>query len=360
LTLLLDTALTEEQQELGEMIKESGHVLLQVINDILDYSKLESGVYSIDSDIVNIPDIVNSVVRASQTILKSGVSLHTVLDSSLSGAVYTDALRYRQIIQNLISNAIKFTESGSIHVRTSVENEDETSYTIRTEVSDSGIGISTVESSSLFTPFTQLDASVRKRFRGTGLGLSISKSLAEAMGGAIGFHPNPNLHGSVFWFSIKAGKLFRSSTIEDLEHSLTSTTVSTFDPRAVLKSIASSKRILLADDNVINQKVLVMILKGLGFTSIDTANNGAQALQLAKEHALVYDLIIMDINMPVLDGIAATEEIRRAGLRMPIIAMTANALKGDKDLYLAKGMNGYIAKPVDRQLLTSVILKWLG
>lgn len=358
LTLLMDTTLTSEQQELAGIVKESGFVLLQVINDILDYSKLTSGAFSVDSDIINIPEIITSVVRTSQTLLKPGVSLDISLAPDLSKSVYGDALRYRQIIQNLVSNAVKFTESGVIRVCTSVTKEDGASYTIRTEVIDTGIGIPASSSSSLFTPFTQVDTSARKRYRGTGLGLSISKSLAELMGGAIGFYPNPETHGSVFWFSVKAAKSHLNSA-EDLEKSLASTKISPVDPQSILKEVAPPKRLLLAEDNIINQKVMVMMLRGLGFKNIDLATDGAQALQLAKQNSLIYDIILMDISMPVLDGIAATKEIRRAGLQIPIVAMTANALKGDMEQYLAKGMNDYIAKPVDRQDLARILLRWL-
>ena len=359
LTLLMDTSLTREQRELGSIIEESGSVLLEVINDILDYSKLASGTFSINSDIISIPDIITSVIRGSQTFLKPGVSLDTSLDQNLPKSVHGDPLRYRQIIQNLVSNAVKFTESGSIHIRTTVMKEDHTSYTIRTEIADTGIGISKSVSGSLFTPFTQCDASVTKRYKGTGLGLSISKSLAELMGGAIGYHPNHETRGSVFWFSVNVAKLPHANPVTALEESLATTLISPLDPRVVLKEIASSKRLLIAEDNLINQKVMVMMLKGLGFENVDTALDGALAVQLAKQHSLLYDLILMDISMPVFDGISATVEIRRAGLNIPIVAMTANALKGDMDLYLAKGMNDYVSKPVDRQILADVLLKWL-
>ena len=360
LTLLMDTSLTLEQRELGDIVEESGRVLLDVINDILDYSKLSSGTFSINSDIISIPELVKSVIRNFRALLKPGVSLTTYLDPNLTKPVQGDPLRYRQIVQNLVSNAVKFTESGSIHVRTEVAKEDDTSYTIRTEVADTGIGISSLISGSLFTPFTQVDTSATKRYRGTGLGLSISHTLAELMGGAIGFLPNPETRGSVFWFSVKVAKLLvEKKTTTVLEEKLTLTTISPPDPQAVLREIAPMKRILLAEDNLINQKVMVMMLKNLGFENIDIALDGAQAVQLAKQHSLLYDLILMDISMPVLDGIAATMEIRRAGLHIPIVAMTANALKGDMDHYLASGMNDYVSKPVDRRILTDILLGWM-
>jgi osomolarity two-component system, sensor histidine kinase TcsA len=360
LTLLMDTNLTPEQRDLTDIIEDSGGILVDVINDILDYSKLASGTFSVNSDIISIPDIIRSVVRGSQTLLKPGVSLDVSLDPMLCEPVQGDPLRFRQVIANLVSNAVKFTETGSIQVRSSVTKEDDTSYTVRTEVRDTGIGVAPSISPALFRPFTQFDTSSTKRYRGTGLGLSISKSLAELMGGAIGFYPNPDTHGSVFWFLVKVAKVHPTNSISVLEKGREVTSITCLNPLDALKEVASSKRLLVAEDNLINQKVIIMILRGLGFKTIDTAIDGAQAVQLAKQNAIIYDLILMDISMPVLDGIAATGEIRTAGLHVPIVAMTANALKGDMDLYLSKGMNDYVSKPVDRQILAEVLLRWLN
>ena len=359
LTLLMDTHLTLEQRELGGIIEESGGVLVDVINDILDYSKLASGAFSINSDVMSLPDIVNSAARSSRTLLKPEVLLGVSLDPKLCQPVQGDPLRYRQIVTNLISNAVKFTEAGSIHVQLSVAKEDNTSYTVRTEVEDTGIGVSSSISRSLFTPFTQLDTSATKRYRGTGLGLSISKSLAELMDGAIGFYPSPKACGSVFWFSVKVAKLHLLKPVPVLEDDLAAVSITGPSSVGVLKDIAPSKRLLIAEDNPINQKVIMMLLRSLGFKHLDTAMDGAQAVQLSKSNAILYDLVLMDISMPVLDGIAATVEIRRAGLHIPIIAMTANALKGDMDHYLSKGMNDYISKPVDRQIMVEILLRWL-
>ncbi len=359
LTLLMDSPLSPEQKELGAIIEESGGVLLQLINDILDYSKLASGSFSICSDVISVPDIITSVVRSFQTTLKPEISLRVSLDEDLPKAAQGDPLRYRQIVQNLVSNAVKFTEAGSIHVHASVQRDEGFSYIVRTRVADTGIGIPDRSVGSLFTPFTQFDTSATKRYKGTGLGLSICKSLAELMGGSIGFYRNPEEHGSVFWFDIRVEKL-QGENATAINGVVGLSLSPSLDPVSAVRTIAPGKRLLLAEDNVINQKVMLMMLKKLGFEKVDTATNGVEALQLTIQHQLVpYDLIIMDINMPVLDGIGSTREIRKAGLNVPIIAMTANALKGDVDVYLAKGMNDYIPKPVDRQLLIKSLLKWL-
>ena len=360
LTLLIDTGLDTEQLELAHIIEESGGVLLQVINDILDYSKLASGCFSISSDVISVPDIISSVARSYQATLRPGTRLEVDLDPRLPSSASGDPLRYRQIVQNLVSNATKFTENGHVNVHAMLLEEKENSLSILTEVTDSGIGVPRNAVGSLFTPFAQFDNSATKRYQGTGLGLSICKSLAELMDGSIGFRPNPAGHGSIFWFSAKLKKLKKLEHLDELETKLPSTAVSSTPlPSANIKRAALGKRLLLAEDNHINQKVMLRMLKGLGFEHVDTALDGVQAVALAKKELINYDVILMDINMPHLDGIGATVEIRNAGLQIPIIAMTANALKGQAESYLAKGMDDYIAKPVDRQLLLKTLLKWI-
>jgi osomolarity two-component system, sensor histidine kinase TcsA len=357
LTLLMDLDLSKEQRELGGIIEESGGVLLQLIDDILDYSKLSSGSFSICSDVISVSDIITSVVRSFQTTLKPEISLKVSLDGDLPKSAQGDQLRYRQIVQNLVSNAVKFTEKGFIHVHASVQRDEGSSFTIRTRVADTGIGIPDCAVGSLFTPFTQFDTSATKRYKGTGLGLSICKSLAELMGGSIGFYRNPEEHGSVFWFDIKVEKLESEKPVNGIPSLQLPPSP---DPLTAVRTIAPGKRILLAEDNFINQKVMLMMLKKLGFEQVETATDGVETVRLTTlQKPLRYDLILMDINMPVLDGIGSTREIRKAGLNIPIIAMTANALKGDVDVYLAKGMNDYIPKPVDRQVLMKALLNWL-
>ncbi|KAF1933687.1 two-component system protein A [Didymella exigua CBS 183.55] len=365
LTLLLDTKLDFDQLDLARIIQESGEVLLQVINDILDYSKLANGSFSISHDIINIADIVHSVHRAQQKLFGAQVKFEIHLDPRIPQAGEGDSLRYRQIVQNLVSNAAKFTEKGSVHVNTRLEGEDEENSVIWTEVVDTGIGVPVASANALFTPFTQFDNSATKRYKGTGLGLSICKSLSELMGGEIGFHSNPGGHGSVFWFTIKLKKCKQFQTVKTPHIELNGLRVPTpaiGDHLEEMKNVAVTKRLLLAEDNFINRKVMLRMLTGLGFPDIDVAVDGKEAvaktIQTAiHQHAPVpYDLILMDINMPVQDGVSATQELRDKGYHMPIIAMTANALKGHAEAYIAKGMTGYIAKPVDRKLLIKVLL----
>jgi osomolarity two-component system sensor histidine kinase TcsA len=358
LTLLLDTKLDNNQLELTRIIQESGDVLLQLIDDFLDFSKLASGSFSISNDIISVKDVIQSVFRAHQTCHSPDVELEIELDDNLPSSAEGDSLRYRQIIQNLLSNATKFTEKGYVRIVARLQNEDEDYATILTEVIDSGIGVPASGSQSLFTPFTQIDNSATKRYKGTGLGLSICKSLAELMGGNIGFHPNPEGPGSVFWFTAKLKKCKQLKALEVLQEGMAGLKIPTpavVDPMETLRTVAADKRLLLAEDNVINRKVMTRMLAGLGFENVDTAPDGKEAVTKAIEGP-GYDLILMDVNMPIQDGLSATKDIRAKGLQVPIIAMTANALKGQAESYIAKGMTGYIAKPVDRNLLVKLLL----
>jgi osomolarity two-component system sensor histidine kinase TcsA len=362
LTLLMDSDLDSDQRELTDIIKDSGGVLLHVINDILDYSKLTCGSFPLSSDVVCIADIIRSIARHFQGTMTSGTRLETFLDSRIPKALEGDPLRFRQIVQNLVSNAIKFTDHGSIHIDVSLAKQEDNSLTVLTAVADTGIGVPQHAVGSLFTPFTQFDNSATKRYEGTGLGLSICKTLTELMGGTIGFRPNMNGQGSVFWFTAKLRQFpgVQFSSFDEQPQAVTSAPV--IAPSTETKQFPAGKRVLLAEDNNINQRVMFRMLKSLGIDSVDAATDGMQALSLVKQaqaEMRPYDLVLMDINMPLCDGVRAASEIRDAGILVPIIAITANALKGQAEAYLAKGMNGYIPKPIDRQLLVRLLMKIL-
>jgi osomolarity two-component system sensor histidine kinase TcsA len=357
-SLLIRTPLNPEQRELAAIIEESGGVLLQVINDILDYSKLASGCFSLSSEHICVSEIINSVIRSFQATLRPAVKLEISIDKTIPQTAKGDPLRYRQIIQNLVANAMKFTYSGTITLWVTVLEEDEDFYTVLTEVKDTGIGVEAKDIKSLFNPFTQLDNSMTKQHQGTGLGLSICKSLTHLMGGEIAFRANPQQCGSIFWFTVKLSKLNLPTNLTNLTER-TISSKATKEDYAQIQEVAPKKTLLLAEDNFINQKVMLKMLKSFGFEKVHTAVNGKDAADLAKEHAEVYDLILMDINMPVLDGVGATTQIRVSGNKVPIVAMTANALKGDAETYLASGMNDYIPKPISQQHLLVTLLKWL-
>ncbi|RYC56810.1 hypothetical protein CHU98_g9401 [Xylaria longipes] len=362
-TLLLDTPLTKNQREMADLIAESGQVLLQVINSILDYSKIASGNVFMSSAPVDIAGIMSSVMRNVQVRLRPEVHLQVDLSPDLPKFIRGDPLRFRQILQNIVDNAVKFTEEGWVSVQTSVVGEDETTCTIQTNVTDTGIGVEVTDDTvqNLYKPFTQLEQSTNKRFQGTGLGLSIAKSLVELMDGQLGYRPNPTRRGSVFWFTAKFTKMSEKNTESEGSRQFRLKARGE-DASALLQrlqEIAPQKRIIAAEDNLINQKVLVRMLHSFRFSQIDVVGNGAEAVSMINGSSDIYDLILMDVSMPVMDGFEATAKLRASGVKLPIIAMTAYALAGDMERVLEKGMDDYIAKPMNKKVLLQKLLRWL-
>ncbi|KAJ6014202.1 hypothetical protein N7540_008793 [Penicillium herquei] len=357
LSMLTGSPLNDDQREYASILEDSASILLQVINDVLDYSKLSSGSFSLNTDVLNVPSVISAVVRNCRPAIKPGVVLKTSITPNFPQNMRGDPLRFRQVLQNLVGNAVKFTEDGYIHVDASYSKDplDPLSYVISVNVTDSGIGIPENAVNTLFTPFTRFADSATKRYQGTGLGLSICKSLAELMDGAVGFHANPDGPGSVFWMSTKTIDSPISQTRE-----LKPVEPPTEDPTERLKKIASQKQILLVEDNKVNQTIMLKLLGTLGFERVEAAWDGAEAVRMVKQKPLAYNLILMDINMPVMNGMVATEKIRQMNVDVPIIALTGNALKGDAETYLAKGMDDYIAKPLHRQQLVDLLWKWCG
>ncbi|KAJ5215378.1 uncharacterized protein N7498_001785 [Penicillium cinerascens] len=360
LTMLMRTGLSPDQREYASILEDSTSILLQVINDVLDYSKLSSGSFSLTADVLDVPAVVSAVVRNCEPTLKPGVVLETSVAPAFPHGVKGDPLRFRQVLQNLVGNAVKFTESGYIHldVSYSVDSNDPQFYNISVQVVDSGIGVPEDAVSTLFTPFTRFADSTTKRYQGTGLGLSICKSLAELMSGAVGFHANPDGPGSVFWMSVKMGRIDRP--VPSTRRIAPQVPETTLDTSSLLQKAALRKSILLVEDNKVNQTIMIKLLGTLGFECVDAAWDGAEAVRMVKQKPLAYSVILMDINMPVMDGLTATGQIRQLNVDVPIIALTGNALKGDAETYLAKGMNDYVAKPIHRQQLVDILWKWCG
>lgn len=360
LTMLMRTNLNEDQREYASILEDSTSILLQVINDVLDYSKLSSGSFSLNTDVLNIPNVLNAVVRNCQPSLKPGVVLESSVASDFPQNIKGDPLRFRQVLQNLVSNAVKFTERGYVHVKASYtpDHDDSRSFIVSIHVVDSGIGVPDDAVGTLFTPFTRFADSSTRRYQGTGLGLSICKSLAELMNGEVGFHANPDGPGSVFWISAKMRCVDRPGFHKGRFGSPVEET--SFDPSALLQQVAPQKQVLLVEDNKVNQTIMLKLLGTLGFERVDAAWDGAEAVRMVKQKPLAYNVILMDINMPIMDGLTATDHIRRINADVPIIALTGNALKGDAETYLAKGMNDYIAKPLHRQQLVDLLWKWCG
>jgi PAS domain S-box-containing protein len=341
-TLLLETPLTPLQRDYAESVQTSSEALLTIINDILDFSKVEAG--RLDLEIVDFP-IAQMIYELSRTFapLASRKEVRYLVENTLDEQdVYRgDPGRIRQILLNLISNALKFTAKGEVLFRISREGAN-----LRFEVKDSGIGISEESLEKLFRAFSQADASTTRKFGGTGLGLSISKHLVELMKGEI-FAASTLGEGSTFWFTLP---LQRVSKRIDSETPL----------EANVKSMAPGARILVAEDNAINQKVALTILKNNGYRAAAVAN-GLEVLTALR--SFEFDLILMDCQMPEMDGYEATRSIRAdaslACQNIPIIAMTASAIKGDKEKCLAAGMNDYLSKPINQRQLIATLNLWL-
>ncbi|KAJ5253110.1 hypothetical protein N7489_003520 [Penicillium chrysogenum] len=359
LTMLLRTELTDEQREFGCILEDSTSILLQVINDVLDYSKLSSGSFPLNVDVVNIPNVISAVVRNCQSALKPGVQIMGGVSEGFPPSLKGDPLRFRQVLQNMVTNAVKFTESGHVrvHATYAIDEKDPDMYVISTQVVDTGIGVPEDATNTLFTPFTRFADTAAKKYQGTGLGLSICKSLAELMDGTVGFHANPDGPGSVFWMTARMARL---TSVSPAKQKLQPDTPGALDSSASLEKIAPQKHILLVEDNKVNQLIMLKLLSSLGFKRVDAAWDGAEAVRMVKQKPLSYNLILMDISIPVMDGLTATEHIRRMKVDVPILALTGNALKGDAEAYLAKGMDDYIAKPLHRQQLVDLLWKWCG
>ena len=355
--LLADTELNPKQQEYAETIVSSSGMLLSVINDILDFSKIEAGKLELEILDFNLVRIIEEIISISGIMAKEkGLGLMKEINADVPEYLRGDAVRLRQILLNLINNAVKFTEKGEVKLCISLEKESDSNATLRFTVTDTGIGIPENLKDRLFKSFSQADASTTRRYGGTGLGLAISKQLAEMMGGEIGVESKEGI-GSTFWFTAEfdKGSEVRGAGSESAKKPLTSN----LEPLTPI-------RILLVEDNIMNQKVALAILKNLGF-SADTADNGRKALELLG--TVVYDLVLMDIQMPEMGGIEAAKMIR-SGVRgpgseaypsprtshlVPIIAMTAHAMKGDRENYLKAGMNDYVAKPIEPDELLAAI-----
>lgn len=338
--LLLDTSLDAGQRESAETIRSSAQALLTVINDILDFSKIEAGKLDLESIEFAPRELLNHVVRMMRVSAEAkGLAITTDVADVVPARLRGDAGRLRQVLVNLCGNAIKFTERGSVTVAVNAAASAMGGMMLRLEVRDSGVGIPADRVHTLFKPFTQVDASTTRRYGGTGLGLSIVRRLAELMGGEAGVQSREGA-GSTFWFTARFDVAGERAAVPP-----------TPAPAALETARCAGKRILLAEDNVVNEKVATRFLEKLGYV-VDAVGNGQDAVDAWAKGD--YDLILMDCQMPVLDGYEATREIRkqeRSGERIPIVALTANAMKKDEIECRQAGMDDHLAKPLDREAL---------
>jgi CheY-like chemotaxis protein len=346
-SLLAQTPLDDEQRGYAGTIQHCGETLLSVINDILDFSKIESGKMELDEKEIDLPDCMKEVLDMfSVKAAQSGIRLECDIDRSIPSPILVDGGRLRQVLINIIGNAIKFTHQGEVRVHAFLTHAIPGQMEIGFEVKDTGIGIPHDKLNQLFKAFSQVDSSITRKYGGTGLGLVICDKLIQLMGGRIRVESQAG-KGSVFSWTIlcKPG----TQKIKD-----------PVKPTALPALLAEKYplRILVAEDNPINQQLALVILTKMGYTP-EFVENGKGVLSKLQEKKI--DLILMDIQMPEMDGLEATRIIRNGSGPQPvIIAMTANAMAGDKDECLAEGMNDYLAKPVDLGQLVTMLEKWGG
>jgi PAS domain S-box-containing protein len=361
---LLATNLSTEQQEFAESIKSSADALLALINDILDLSKMEAGKLRLD----RVPFQLGATLAeiASLFALEArmkGLAFLSNFPPDLPRVVVGDPGRLRQVLRNLLGNALKFTDRGEIGIHAELLNEATNVIQFRFTVHDTGIGMTTDQQHRLFESFTQGDGSSTRRHGGTGVGLAISKQLVELLGGEIGVASEPG-HGSRFWFTASFGKAAPGEIqTPPKPAALPKPPVRSIAPAprpAVQKpvAVASHLRILLAEDNEINQRITLRLLEKLGVPA-DAVVNGREAVQALEKRK--YDLVLMDCQMPDMDGFEATAIVRsrEVGTHTPICALTANAMEGDRERCLAAGMDDYISKPVGLEKLQKAVDRWV-
>ena len=346
-----DATDAEEKSEWIETIRQSSLHLLTLVGEILDLSKIEAGQLEIESvacdPILVIGEVLSMhAVRATENSLDLSLEFHGPIPT----AIVTDPVRLRQILSNVVSNAIKFTLKGSVTLR--VEAQDGSTPKMRFSVIDSGIGIEPDKLEAVFHPFVQADSSTARVFGGTGLGLSISRQLAECLGGTITVESSVGV-GSTFTLEISTGSLDCVRWIDDPKASTPSPSTS----KQELERPKLTGRVLVVDDAEANRRLLDVVLTR-GGADVTTARNGREAAELGGTGQ--FDVILIDMQMPVLDGYAATRELRALGVQIPIIAVTAHAMRGERDKCLAAGCSSYLAKPIDQERLFHHLAELLG
>ena len=360
--LLLDSELTEEQRDYAETVRTSAEALLDIINEVLDFSKIEAGRLELEDLEFDLGECVQAVCDLIEPRAREkGLALVLSCSGEVPRVVRGDPGRLRQILLNLLGNAVKFTDRGKVGVRVVSSGRTEGRSTLRFEVEDSGIGISTERLTSLFEPFTQADSSTTRRYGGTGLGLTIARRLAEAMGGELGVSSTEG-RGSCFWFTAQFETSGGSVGDDRPSHeSISEMPVPTSLANLRIEKQQKSRpagRVLVVDDHLVNQKVTCRILERFGMKA-DVASNGQEALQMVT--ARNYALVLMDCQMPVMDGFEATRLIRErlpTERVPPIVALTAGAQPKDRERVLSAGMDDYLSKPVKVDELRAVALKW--
>jgi len=346
--LALMTNLNDKQRNYVQKIDKSAKLLLGIINDILDFSKIEAGKLTIEKVEFNLFNIIKNTINTIEYKAKDkNINIKVSLDENIGKNFYGDSLRIGQVLTNILSNAVKFTDAGEIEIK--VEKISDNKY--RFSVKDTGIGLSSQQQSKLFQSFSQADGSTTRKYGGTGLGLSISKQLIELMNGKIWVESKEHI-GSKFIFEIKLQELKDSKVI--------SNEIKYVNSICSLKNAVyflDTSKILLIEDNIINQDIILGLVENSGII-VDIANNGKEGVEKFKENK--YELILMDLQMPIMDGYEATRIIRELDSNIPIIALTANAMKEDAQRTKEVGMNEHLNKPIDVEKLYETLLKYIS
>jgi signal transduction histidine kinase/ActR/RegA family two-component response regulator len=352
--LALLTNLDAEQRDYLNKIDYSAKALLNVINDILDISKVEAG----KLDLEEVPFDLNTVLEnvrslASTRASEKGLAFELNVDPDVPSQLLGDPLRFGQILLNLVGNAIKFTEAGAVTVRIATRGVTENTIELVTSVCDTGIGMDQPEQARVFEAFAQSDSSITRRFGGTGLGLAISKALTEKMGGTISVESVPGV-GSTFTFTavLKRASAAPAAAVNG---------AAADEAQATAEHALAGRRALIVEDNAINRQILDRLLRRLGML-VEFANNGREAVDAVLAEPGRFDVVVMDVQMPVMDGLEATRLIRGqvSATQLPIIAMTAHAMEEERHLCLAAGMNDHLTKPVDPRALARTLEHWVS
>ncbi|HEY9867915.1 MAG TPA: ATP-binding protein [Candidatus Obscuribacterales bacterium] len=366
--LLLDTELSATQRHFGHLVLQSAQSLLSIINDILDLSKMEAGKIELSSTEFDLDTLVSEALDLlAPTAQEKDLTLEAEIDPAIPTPVIGDPVRLRQILVNLIGNAVKFTDQGGVTVKAELASRSNQEVVVRTAVKDTGIGLSKAAAEKLFQPFVQADGSTTRKYGGTGLGLSICRHLVDLMGGQIGLDSEEG-KGSTFWFDVvlKSGAAHAQRTPTVANAATTpanSGSAPPEEPSSSKDSTSSAGKplVLIAEDNPALQELAMRQVKKLG-CDVAVVGTGREAVEAVASTDCA--LVLMDCQMPDMDGYAACKAIRKAeenaGRHVPIIAMTAGAMKGDREKCLEAGMDDYLAKPVSLADLKRVLAQWAG
>jgi signal transduction histidine kinase len=351
--LLAEEPLSDSQKEYVQLIRNSSNTLLTLINDILDFSKIEAGKLAVEKTETPLHVLLEEMESMFRPPASAkGLELAVLQCEELPRTIRTDPVRIRQCLINLINNAIKFTQQGHIYVNVSRKQQQDKTF-IQFDIEDTGVGIPLDKQAKIFEMFTQADNTTSQKYGGTGLGLTISRKLVELLGGELSVISQPGV-GSVFTMTIDAGPVGEQNAWNKYEQA--EEVQKEPQPKPIPANVGENKKILLAEDNPVNQQLMQVLLKRMGY-AVTLVDNGKLAVEAMEKGT--YDIILMDIQMPEMNGLEATRTLRQKGIKTPIVAITANALKGDREQCIEAGCDDYLPKPVDKYDLEDMIQKYI-